>query len=247
MCYDLSYFTKKIEAYEKRFGVSYGSTSVQPGYHVSGFEHPHIPVITGREPESLQLFSWGLIPFFIKDMQSAARIRNTTLNARDHSLLEKRSFKNAATKRRCLVIVDAFFDHHWEKGKSFPFLIKMKNDEPFAIGGLWEKWKHADEVYFTCAIVTTDPNPMLAYIHNKPKASETPRMPFIVPRHLEQQWISPDLPEDEIIPMIGPYPEEEMTSYTVARLRGAAYPGNIPEVLQPVHYPELESRQGSLF
>ncbi len=251
MCYDIAYFTKKIEAYEKRFGVSYGESSIKPAYHANGFDHAEIPVITGHDPALLQTFSWGLIPFFIKDMQSAAKIQNTTLNARDFTLLKKPAFKGSAVRRRCLVIVDAFYDHHWHQGKSYPFLIRMKNDEPFALGGVWEKWRHEDQVRYTCTIVTTDPNTMMAYIHNEPKASETPRMPFIVPRSFESKWISPDLPEDEIIPMIGPYPDEEMMSYPVARLRGKAYPGNVREIMEPVKYPELASNdhaeQGSLF
>jgi len=247
MCYDIAYFTKKIEAYEKRFGVSYGESAIVPVYHANGFDHPEIPVITGHDPGILQTFSWGLIPFFIKDLQGAAKIQNSTLNARDYTLLKKPSFKGAAARRRCLVVVDAFYDHHWYKGKSFPFLIKMKDDAPFAFGGVWEKWKFEDQVRYTVTIVTTDPNPMMAYVHNQPKASETPRMPFIVPRALEEKWISPDLPEDEIIPMIGPYPDAEMLSYTVSRLRGQAYPGNVPEIMDPVEYKELTDVQGSLF
>jgi len=247
MCYDIAYFTKKLEAYEKRFGVSYGESPLIPMYHANGFDHPQVPVITGDDPEQLQLFTWGLIPYFIKDLASAAKIQNSTLNARDNTLLKKPSYKHAAVRRRCLVVVDAFYDHHWEHGKSYPFLIKMKNDEPFAIGGLWEKWKFDDQVRHTFTIITTDPNPMLAYIHNEPKASETPRMPFVVPKEMERHWISTDLPEDEILPMIGPYPEEVMTSYTVGRLRGKAYPGNIPAIMDQVSYPDLETQQGSLF
>jgi putative SOS response-associated peptidase YedK len=247
MCYDIAYFTKKIEAYEKRFGVSYGESNLLPAYHANGFDHPEVPVITGHEPDAIQLFSWGLIPFFIKDMAGAARIRNSTLNVRDYTMLQKPMFKHAAVRRRCLVLVDAFYDHHWHNGKSFPFLIRMQDNTPFALGGIWEKWKFEDEVRYTCSIITTDPNPMMAFIHNEPKASETPRMPFMVPRELEAKWISPDLPDDEIVPMIGPYPEAHLISYTVSRLRGKAYPGNIPEIMEEHPYPELSSGQGSLF
>jgi putative SOS response-associated peptidase YedK len=247
MCYDIAYFTKKIAAYEKRFGVAYGDRPVHPVYHANGFDHPPVPVITGHEPDTIQMYEWGLIPFFIKDIHAAAKIRNSTLNARDHTLLVKPSFKHAAVRRRCLIIVDAFYDHHWHYGKSYPFIIKMRNEEPFALGGIWEKWKYLDEIRYTCALVTTDPNPMVARIHNEPKGSETPRMPYIVPKHLEQRWIGRDLPEEEILPMIGPYPEEEMQSYTVSRLRGKAYPGNVPQIMEHVPYTELTTEQGSLF
>ena len=247
MCYDIAYFTKKIEAYEQRFGVSYGEGSVSPMYHANGFDHQLVPVITGHDPGFIQLFHWGLIPFFIKDLQGAAKIQNSTLNARDYSLLEKPAFKHAAVRRRCLVLVDAFYDHHWQNGKSFPFLIKMKNDAPFALGGVWEKWKFGEQVRWTFSIITTDPNPLMAWIHNEPKASDRPRMPFIVKPADEHTWISPELPEDEILPLIGPYPEEELAHYPVPRLRGKAYPGNVPDIMQAHVYPELNSNQGTLF
>ena len=89
------------------------------------------------------------------------------------------------------------------------------------------------------AIVTTDPNNMLSWIHNKPAASETPRMPFLVPAHLEKDWIDPDTPPKEAQQMILPFPDDELASYTVLRLRGKAYPGNVPEIQQPENYDDL--------
>lgn len=247
MCYDIAYFTKKIEKYEKRFGVTYGERPKAPAYHANGFDHPEVPVITHKESSVLQMFSWGLIPFWVKDLEQAAKIQNSTLNARDYTLFEKSSFREAAKRRRCLVVVDGFYDHHWHKGKSYPFYIRMKNDEPFAIGGVWERWKRDDIERFTVAIITTDPNPMLEYIHNQPKGSETSRMPFIVPADLEKAWIEPEVPPEDVLKMIGPYPESEMESYTVGRLRGKAYAGNVPQIMDKVSYPELDEAQGRLF
>jgi putative SOS response-associated peptidase YedK len=247
MCYDLAYFTKKIEKYEKRFGVHYGETPPAPVFHANGFDHLEVPVITHRLPDTIQLFTWGLIPFWVKDLAHAAKIQNSTLNARDNTLFEKSSFREAAKRRRCLVLVDAFYDHHWHNGKSYPFLIRMKDGEPFALGGLWERWKREDVERFSVTVITTDPNPMLAYIHNQPRASETPRMPYIVPRDLEKVWMEPELPSEDVLGMIGPYPQEEMESFTVGRLRGKAYAGNVPEIMQPFRYPELDDSGGSLF
>lgn len=247
MCYDIAYFTKKIEKYEQRFGVEYGERNVTPVYHTNGFDHLEVPVITHKHPTEIRMFGWGLIPFWVKDLAHAAKIHNSTLNARDNTLFKKPSFKEAAKRRRCLVLVDGFYDHHWHKGKSYPFFVKMKDDAPFAIGGIWEYWKRDGEERLTVAIITTDPNSMMTYIHNQPKASETPRMPFIVPPDLEQAWLEPELPPEEVTKMIGPYPDDAMTAFTVGRLRGKAYIGNVAEIQQEVKYEELESEQGSLF
>ncbi len=256
MCYDIAYFTKKIEKYEQRFGVEYGPSSLHAGlslppaavYHTNGFNHLEIPVITHVHPDMIQMYTWGLIPFWVKDLAGAAKIQNRTLNARDNTLFEKPSFRAAAKKRRCLVIVDGFYDHHWKGGKSFPFYIQMKNKQPFAIGGIWETWDKEGGERHTSAIVTTDPNPMMAFIHNKPARSETARMPFILRKEFEQAWLDPLTPKDEAQQMILPFPEEEMESMTVSRLRGKAYPGNVPEIMEYVEYIELKDEdQQTLF
>jgi putative SOS response-associated peptidase YedK len=256
MCYDIAYFTKKIEKYQERFGVEYGpsqiqreqSQSIRAVYHTNGFSHRAIPVITHVHPDMIEMFTWGLIPFWVKDLKGAANIQNRTLNARDNTLFEKPAFRAAAKKRRCLVLVDGFYDHHWKGGKSFPFFIQMKNKEPFALGGIWEIWNKEGGERRTVAIITTDPNPMMSYIHNKPAKSETPRMPFIVRREFERAWTDPLTSREEAQQMILPFPEEEMDSFTVSRLRGKAYPGNVPEIMDYVEYVELkEDEQQTLF
>ncbi len=247
MCYDIAYLTRKISYYEQRFGAEYGEVPFAPMYHSNGFDHMEVPVITGDDPADIQLFSWGLIPPWVKGVEGATKIQNSTLNARDDTLFQKPSFKKAAAHRRCLVLVDGFYDHHWKDQKSYPFYIQRGDGESFAMGGIWERWKHGDLVRHTFSIVTTDPNPRMAWIHNLPKASERPRMPFILLPEQEKAWLSSGLDQAEVLDMIGPYPEELLTDHTVERLRGKAYPGNIPAIREQRQYPELASQQGSLF
>lgn len=247
MCYDIAYLTRKIEVYEQRFNATYGDKPFAPQYHSNGFDHMEVPVITGHDSDIIQLFIWGLIPYWAKDSTKVVKIQNSTLNARDNTLFEKPSFKAAAKSRRCLVLIDGFYDHHWEKDKSYPYFIKRKDNEPMALGGIWERWEKEDMARHTVSIITTDPNPRLAWIHNRPKASEASRMPFIVPQESEREWIKEGLDPKEILDMIGPYPEEELTDFTVPRLRGKVYKGNVQETMEPHRYEEIESSQGSLF
>ena len=247
MCYDIAYLTRKIKVYEKRFNASYGDKPFIPMYHTNGFDHMEVPVITGQDPEQIKLFVWGLIPAWAKDRTQVVKIQNSTLNARDNTLFEKPSYKAAARGRRCLVVVDGFYDHHWKNGKSYPYFIKLKSGEPFAMGGIWERWERDDMIRYSVSIITTDPNPLMAHIHNRPKASENPRMPFMVRPELESTWIKEGLDPKEILDLIGPYPEEALEAYTVPRLRGKAYKGNVKETVEHCHYEELVSSQGSLF
>ena len=95
MCYDIAYLTRKIEYYEKRFGASYGGVPFTPMYHSNGFDHMDIPVITNEDSGLIQLYSWGLIPGWVKDKEKATKIQNATLNARDDTLFSETFFQTS--------------------------------------------------------------------------------------------------------------------------------------------------------
>lgn len=83
---------------------------------------------------------------------------------------------------------------------------------------------------------------MLAKIHNNPKL-EGPRMPVILPQELEGKWLNPiedELDVKSIQELIREYPNEELDAYTVRRLRGKEYIGNVVEVSEPYQYKELK-------
>ena len=116
-----------------------------------------------------------------------------------------------------------------------------------ALGGIWETWHYEDVIRNTVAIITTDPNPRMAWIHNRPRASEGPRMPFILPKENERLWLDTAMSPSEVTRMIGPYPPELLKDHTVNRLRGKQAPGNVPDIMKPHDYQELTSQQGNLF
>ena len=73
-----------------------------------------------------------------------------------------------------MIVADGFYE--WKKTDSKnkqPYLIHMKDDEPFGFAGLWEQWKRDDQDIQSCTIVVTEPNELLETIHD--------RMPVIVP------------------------------------------------------------------
>lgn len=261
MCYNKSYLTKRLEKLAKRYGHDEGEVKfiheqlqkmgMGPVYHASGFDHPEVPVIISTSKQ-IQLYTWGLIPNWVKSAVEAVTISNRTINARAESMFEKPAFRESARERRCLVLVDGFFEHHHKNGKTFPYHIRLKQDEPMALAGLWDEWvdKGSGLVRRTYTIVTTRANPLMARIHNNPKASEGPRMPLILPKAMEHDWLTPihDQADRELIESLTqPYAESELESFTVRRLTGKEAVGNTPEALQPHRYPELETEQASLF
>ena len=99
-----------------------------------------------RVPRRLELLRWGLVPWWAEDPKIGAKLINT----RADSVFEKPAFREAVRTRRCLVIVDGFYE--WQargkitpagasKGKKQPFYVRRRDGRPFALAGLWERRK----------------------------------------------------------------------------------------------------------
>ena len=73
--------------------------SFQPMYSINAFAYPEIPVISNEDNENVQYYHWGLIPFWVKDRESANKIRQRTLNARSETIFEKTFFQKFSTQQ----------------------------------------------------------------------------------------------------------------------------------------------------
>ena len=244
MCY--RYSVPGPDILEKRFQAKLES-KFERKYHAGGFDFPKLPVITNEEPKQINLFSWGLIPFWVKDEKTANEMRQRTANARCESIYEKPSFRQAAKNKHCLVLADGFFEWRYYRGKNYPYYIYLKNKEPFSIAGLWDSWKNkeTDETIYTYTIITTEANPLLAKIHNKKK-----RMPVILRKNDEKKWIQNDIDKDQAMNLLIPYDEKKMDAHTISKMITAKdIDPNTPKVLEPYNYKDLEalSSQQSLF
>ena len=121
----------------------------------------------------LDLLRWGLVPWWAKDIKMGARC----INAMAETVTTKPAFRDAFSHgQRCIVPVDAFYE--WKKtaaGKQ-PYAIVNTDGSPFAMAGLWERWKDRASglTVQTFTIITTVPNELCGAIHD--------RMPAILPR-----------------------------------------------------------------
>lgn len=244
MCY--RYSVPGPESIKKTYQVKLGQ-NFQRRYHVGAFDNIKLPVITNKDPEEVQLFKWGLIPFWVKDEKTANEFKDRTVNARSETIFEKPAFRSSAGKKHCLVIADGFFEWRYYKGKNYPYYIKLKNREVFSIAGLWDSWvnKDTDEEVYSYTIITTEANPLMALIHNKKK-----RMPAILEREDEKKWIGETLTREETMGLLKPFNESKMTAYTISKMiTNRDIDVNVPEVLEPYQYNTLEPlpTQKSLF
>jgi len=256
MCYDVSFLTKKSKKYasrisdskEKEESIELGfneiKNSLSPQYHTNGFIHPSLIVINSFENPHPLLFSWGLVPFWVKDPVSASKLSNNTINARGETIFEKPSFRGPAKNKRCIIVIDGFFEHHHFNGKTYPFFIKLKNNEPIILAGLWDKWEYKQEgiTKYSVSIVTTKANSLMAKIHNNPKLPE-PRMPVLLPKEFIGDWLKPindNLDKIVVQELIQPYDENELMAYTVPKLRGKYAVGNKLTAIEEFKYDELQ-------
>lgn len=252
MCYDIK---ATLEAQVHRAKRS-GDTQAQheiienlipftdvPLHHVSGFSHPDLLIYTDRSPDFPEVATWGLVPHWVKDDVQLKKLWNNTLNARGETIFEKPSFKLAAAQHRCIVYVDGFYEHHHYNGKTYPFFIQQKSKEPLALAGLYSEYTNPETggVMNTFTIVTTEGNSLLTKIHNNPKL-KGPRMPLILSQGAEEAWLTETAEqhvEKKVQALIESFPSEKLESHTVQKLRGKAYPGNVPEISEKYEYPEL--------
>jgi putative SOS response-associated peptidase YedK len=180
-------------------------SEMKPRYNVA----PNQPVLVIANNASLraEYFTWGLVPSWAKDPAIGSRL----INARSETLAEKPSFRSAFKYRRCLILADGFFE--WQVrpgGKSRqPHYIRLKSRQPFCFAGLWEHWQSPDgsEIKST-TIITTEPNNLIAAIHN--------RMPVILKPESFPAWLDPAPQSSEKLNgLLVPYPAEEMQAYPV--------------------------------
>jgi putative SOS response-associated peptidase YedK len=205
----------------ERFHLESAEQMPTPRYNVAPTQS--IPVILNESPNRLSLAQWGLIPSWAKD----PAIGGQMINARAETLAEKPAYRTAFKKRRCLVPADGFFE--WRKeadGKTkTPMYIHLKTGAPFAFAGLWEVWTSPEgETRRTCTLVTTEPNDLLATIHN--------RMPVILPRDAEADWLDNKLEVLALMSMLKPYPADQLEAYAVSR-RVNTPAVDEPALLQP--------------
>jgi len=244
MCY--RYSVPGPDVVKETFQVKL-KTKFERRYHVGAFENIKLPVIINENPKQVKLFNWGLIPFWVKDEKTATDIKQRTVNARSETIFEKPAFRGSAGRKHCLVIADGFFEWRYYQGKNYPYYIRLKEREAFAMAGLWDCWnnKTTGEQVYSYTIITTEANPLMAKIHNKKK-----RMPAILNKEDEEIWSSPNIDKETTINLLKPFNEEEMDAYTISKLITAkGEDPNVPAVLKPFQYNNLEplSNQSSLF
>ena len=121
---------------------------------------------------------WGLVPSWSTEPDAGPK----PINARVESLLDRAVFADCLARRRCLVVVDGFYE--WRRpvgGPKQPYLLDRADgsDEPFALAGIWDR----NDGEVTCAVVTGPADETLAWLHD--------RMPVRLAPQRWDEWLDP--------------------------------------------------------
>jgi len=167
---------------------------------------------------SLGVMRWSLVPFWAKDI----KVGFSNINAKAETVDTKPAFREAFTRRRCLVPFDCFYE--WKKlGKERqPYavaladrrLVALADRRLVALAGLWETRRSpAGERVHSFAIVTTAPNGLLAELHD--------RMPVILAPETWPLWLGERSADPgQLKSLLKPYPADDMVVWPVDRRVG---------------------------
>ncbi len=130
--------------------------------------HPAPPRPEGSNlPDRMAtLMRWGLLPSWVKDPGGFPLL----INARSETAAGKASFRAAMRHRRCIIPANGFYEWRRDKAtrQSQAYWARPRDDQLVGFAGLWETWSGPDgSEVDTCAILTTDAGPDLAFIHDR--------------------------------------------------------------------------------
>ncbi len=178
---------------------------IVPRYNIAPTQ-PVAAVRFNRAGErELTFFQWGLIPSWAKDPSIGSRL----INARCETAAEKPSFRSAFKRRRCLLPATGFFEWRKTDGHKQPLYIREADEGIMSLAGLWEIWQSPDGGELeTCTILTTEPNALMAPIHD--------RMPVILDPADYDMWLDGDTPVDRLQHLMRPFDAEQLLAYPVS-------------------------------
>jgi putative SOS response-associated peptidase YedK len=180
-----------------RFGINEeAEISEEPRFNIA----PTDPVLAVREQaegRDIGKLRWGLIP----GKWATEKKGRPLINARAESIETQPAFAESFRERRCLIPADGFYEWRRDDSGKVPIWAHLPDDELFAFAGVWASYtpKGADPVV-SCSIVTCTPNDVMRPIHD--------RMPVILPREAEAEWLAPHAEAEDLKRLLAPWRDE---------------------------------------
>jgi putative SOS response-associated peptidase YedK len=189
---------------------------IENNYNISPGELA--PVITNDKPYEIQLFKFGLTPFWAKAEMNLINARTEGEYNQDDNpkfsgakgILLTKAFRKPIRSQRCIVIASAFIEGLQGKA-SQPFVVYLrKQQNPFAMAGIWDTWLNPANGFpeNSFSIITTTANSLLRQIGSK-------RMPVILSGSQARRWIKSGVELTNITAMLRHYDSQLMNAYPI--------------------------------
>lgn len=170
--------TRPVDVLAQFFGAAHVvAAEREPSWNVA----PGAEILALAETKGgrrLGTMRWGLVPSWSTDPSSGPR----PTNARVESILDKPHFAESLARRRCVVVIDGFYE--WRRppgGPKQPYFLDRADGsgDPFALAAIWDR--NGGEV--SCAVVTQPADDDLVWLHD--------RMPVRVAPDDWDRWLDP--------------------------------------------------------
>lgn len=162
----------------------------------------------------VELLKWGL---------SLPKDPRPHVNTRSEIVANAPMYRESFAHRRCVVLVDGFYEWSHDGDTKMPFWIHRKDGRPFALAGIWNDG--------TCSILTTKAKGKIATLHD--------RMPVIIPVARLDMYL--DGTRDEARALCAPHDEALVLQAVSTLVNSPRNDG--PELLAP----PKPAKQRSLF
>ena len=210
---------QKVDILEKRFNIKVpDEIEYQTNYNISPGQLA--PVITNEDSNILQMFRFGLTPFWAKKQMYLfnARAEGDKNKENDPNykgsleIVRKPAFRKLIRSRRCLVIADAFIEGTTNEGLNKPFVVYLKGGKrPFAFAGIWDSWQNSEtgELINSFSIITTVANEFIQKLPHH-------RSPVILNEKHEKIWLNSKTHLSDITKLLKPYPSDLLNAYPIS-------------------------------
>ncbi|MEA2990122.1 MAG: hypothetical protein QOG83_2833 [Alphaproteobacteria bacterium] len=128
--------------------------------------------------------------FGINLASAGGKKRPALLNARTDTL-RRGSFRTMLANRRCVIPAQGFYEWREEQGKKQPYFFARKDGKPVLFAGLWDYSDVKGERIASFAILTDEPNELVAPYHD--------RMPVVLADF--EAWLDLDSTLDDLKPL----------------------------------------------
>ncbi len=174
------------------------------------------------EERSVLPAKWGLVNAWAKDAKRAA----AQINARSETIRTANAFRDAFTKRRCVVPADGFYEWQGAGASKQPIWFHREDGQLILFAGLYESWQLQPEHWQrTFTIITTQPNGIVAPVHD--------RMPVILTGDAVDEWLDPQEDDPErLLALLQPAPDSLLVAKPVSQ-RVNSVKNDDPSCLEP--------------